>query len=159
MAILFTGRCCSVVSQLYLVGCNISDQQITKMVPGICHSAALRELWLKANPIGEQGVLALAKAIKNNKALVLLSLLGCSSIGNKGATTLVQSLLSNTSLKHLQLSEAFKTACEQVPNYSSVSHQINWFEDFTLQSVMKIENKNVDCEVLGMVYFKNGVSL
>ena len=94
-SILLTGKCCSTVSQLYLVGCSISDQQISKMAPGLHHSAALRELWLQANPIGEQGASVLAEAIRNNTTLAQLSLLGCGSIGNKGATALVQSLITN----------------------------------------------------------------
>ena len=124
------------------------------MAAGLCHTAALQELWLKANPIGEQGASILAEAMGSNKALELLSLLGCGSIGDNGATALVQSLINNSSLKRLQLSEAFQTSCKHIQDYRSIAHRLNWGADFTQQSVVKIENKNVDCEVLGMYLFK-----
>ena len=123
------------------------------MAPGLRHSPSLRELCLQANTFGKQGADVLAMSIGNNKSLALLSLLRCGSIGNEGATALVQSLISNSSLKRLQLSEAFQTACEQIQDYKSIADRLDWCADFTQQSVVKIENKNVDFEVLGMFLY------
>ena len=137
--------------QLYLVGCSITDQQISQLAPGLYHCTALRELWLQANLIGEQGARYLADMLLHNKTLTSLSLLGCGSIGVMGATALVQSLHENSSVKCLQLSETFEAACEKVQGYSNVANRLVWMTDFTQQSVVKIEGKRVDCEVLGML--------
>ena len=120
------------------------------MAPGLHHAVALRELWLKANPIGEQGVSVLAEVFQKNTTLTLLSLLGCISIGDGEAAALVQSLLFN-SQKRIQLSEVFKTICERVQGYGKVAHQLEWCADFTKQSVVRLKNKIINCEVLGML--------
>lgn len=115
----------------------------------IKRSAVLQEIWLQLNDIGQQGAGELSRALNESGSLLTLSLLGCSSITSTGAVMLVASLRKNSSLRRLQLPEAFESDCKAVPGYESVKGRVEWYADITQQSAVEIVGKTVDCDVLG----------
>ena len=93
----------SQVTNLTLLECSINK--------GICHelakmlqaNAALKELDLSRNEIGDEGACELAKMLQANTALKELNLSG-NRIGDEGACELAKMLQANTALKELNLS-------------------------------------------------------
>ena len=131
------------------MGCSIDDNTAIRLAALPHYNNVLRELWLQVNDIGQQGARELSTVLKSNKSLETLSLLGCSSITSSGAMVLVNCLHDNSSLKRLQLSEAYKSDCSKEPDYSDVEEWVEWCPDITQQSTVKMEKKSVNCEVLG----------
>ena len=134
------------------MGCSIDDSTVIRLATLLHYNNVLRELWLQVNDIGQQGASEISRVLKSNKSLETLSLLGCSSITSSGAIVLVNCLHDNSSLKRLQLSEAYKSDCAKEPGYSDVESRVEWCADVTQQSTVKIVGRSVNCEVLGKLF-------
>ncbi|KAK1735803.1 leucine-rich repeat protein [Skeletonema marinoi] len=86
-----------------LLGSNeIDNEGVVALAGALKENATLTTLNLRLTQIGKEGAIALAEALKKNTTLTTLELLN-NKIGNEGAIALAEALKKNTTLTELDL--------------------------------------------------------
>ena len=91
-------------TRLILTNCNIGDDGAKTCAVGLSHCAALKELVLNVNNIGDEGSIALAETLTKNPFSHLEKLdISFNGIGDSGAKSLSEGLILCTNLHSLDL--------------------------------------------------------
>ena len=90
--------------QLDLTSCKLGPEEMCVIARALCGNSKLEILYIKNNPIRDEGARELADMLMQNKTLKYISLNKC-EITEQGAQALQNSLEHNDTLLHLHLSE------------------------------------------------------
>ena len=93
----------TLVVGLGLGGCNIDSNGACHLANALCTNNTLQKLWLNRNPIGDKGAAALADMLLTNKSLKFLNLQFDDSRGEEGIQKLIDSMTHNTTVESLLL--------------------------------------------------------
>ena len=88
------------LEELNVRTCNVGSDGACHLARELCVNTSLRKLDLSRNPIGTEGVMALAEVIRNNKSLEEEII----DFDDEGAYRLAGALCENTALRKLDLS-------------------------------------------------------
>ena len=103
IAIAETLRGCTNLQEFETLNCMITDVQLTSLIEAVRGNTSLKILSFPANFIGTAGCEVLAALLEDPNCNLRTLSLGSNNINNDGATTLANSLSSNTKLKNLHL--------------------------------------------------------
>ncbi|MCD6035114.1 MAG: family protein 3-like [Rickettsiales bacterium] len=103
------------LTTLHLNDNKVGDEGVKALAEALKTNKTLTTLYLDWNKIGNTGAEALAEALKTNKTLTALDL-SCNDIGNMGAGAILEALRTNKTLTtlHLGWNEIDKTGAEAI---------------------------------------------
>ena len=151
------------IEELYLRNCNLTSDEVGKVVSGLNDNHTLKRLDLKNNKIRSEGVVAIAKMLKKNRSLNRLDIAEC-SIGSSGGVKLGAALERNKTLRELWLSgnalgnDGVRGLCVGLENNSSLQelrlHGEDKSKTLTMEGVLYLlkcmEEKNRSLKKLSL---------
>ena len=134
------------LKELILDSCNIDDEAVTAVCEFLSVSSTLTILQLQRNPIALRGAEQLAIAIKSNKYIENINLIGCSQIGREGIDRLLQSLNVNQSIQFLFLPKVYESVDSE---WQSTCTRVAWLPDEVLGNVVDLSWTHISAKALG----------
>ena len=112
---------------LCLMNCNITDNGVRYICEGLTKNQSLTELNIRSNrQITSVSTSTIAELINTTKSLTELSLHG-TSLNNDDIKTICTTLIENTTIKTLLLSEQQKEYCEMLDFYQVIKDRLCFY--------------------------------
>ena len=115
---------------------------VCDLTEALHENCCLQKLWLRGNPIGEAGGIALAHVLEHNSCLQSLDLTGCVSMGEVCVQKLIRAVNRNVSLEVLQLPDKLLSIGTSVEGYDRMQHRVKWTSDISTQEVVELADIN-----------------
>ena len=111
---------------LDLINCNITDNGVRYICEGLTKNPTLTELNIRYNPqITSASTSTIAELINTTKSLTELDLDG-TSLNNDDIKTICTSLIKNTTIQTLYLSEQQEKYCMKLDSYQVIKDRLNF---------------------------------
>ena len=115
---------------LQLSNCNITDNGVRYICDGLTKNQTLTVLDIKYNPqITSASTSTIAELINTTKSLTELRLYG-TSLNNDDIETICTSLIKNTTIQTLYLSEQHKEYCMKLDSYQVIKDRLKFLPVF-----------------------------
>jgi len=123
----------------YLAGNRIDASGIKLICKELSSSTVTKSLWLKRNPLFDEGAYYISLMLNHNKSIEVLDLHN-TGIGDKGAKFIFESLKHNNTLRHLYLG-----AC----GLEEITYIIEYFDFLVHNKIHGLEHIYLDMNRLG----------
>ena len=115
---------------LELINCHITDNGVRYICERLVKNQTLTELNIRHNPqITSASTSTIAELINTNKSLTELRLHG-TLLNNDDIKTICTSLVKNTTIQTLYLSEQHEDYCEKLDSYQVIKDRLNFLPVF-----------------------------
>lgn len=93
----------SALTTWYIAGNNLDVNGISPICDALCEDHKVKQLWLKRNPLREEGMYPIVNMLQHNTYLQILDLTN-TGVMDKGASILLNGIVGTQGLKYLYLS-------------------------------------------------------
>ena len=114
------------LDKLQLSNCNITDNGVQYICEGLSKNQTLTELSIRDNPqITSVSTSSIAELINTTKSLTELHL-NDTSLNNDDIKTICTTLVENTTIQTLYLSEQHEEYCKKLDNYQVIKDRLEF---------------------------------
>ena len=114
------------LKELWIAAGSINDDGVITLVQSLKYNKSITELYLDSNPdITSASAQSLAELLLHNNTLEYLWLRD-TNIDTNGVLVLVETLKTNKRLRILRLDKQHKQTCHSLPYYTTIKHRLRF---------------------------------